>query len=194
MWPAEDRHCRAIIFEHVNQVARVLKHVKHRELCVQAGGNCGVFPKELTKHFGHVHTFEMQPDNFRCLQANVLELNVDKYHAALGAKRGTVMSVLPDNEENNYGAFRMATGNETVLIMLDDLRLPACDLIYLDVEGAEGEVVLGATQTIEKYKPVIAIEDKGLDKKFGFTIALPLLEALGYRVVEELGNDKVLVC
>jgi FkbM family methyltransferase len=194
MWPAEDRHCRAIIFDHVHQIERVMKHVKGRELCVQAGGNCGVFPKEFAKHFRSVHTFEMQADNFRCLQTNVPELNVDKYHAALGAKRGTVKAVLPENEANNCGAFYMADGQESVLIMLDDLNLPALDLLYLDVEGAEGEVILGAKDTIEQFKPIIVIEDKGLDTRFGFRPALPLLESMGYRIVEELGNDKVLEC
>jgi hypothetical protein len=47
-------------------------------------------------------------------------------------------------------------------IAIDDLYLTACDLIILDIEGSEPFALEGARATIDKFKPVIMVEDRGL--------------------------------
>jgi hypothetical protein len=41
---------------------------------------------------------------------------------------------------------------------IDDMHLPSCDLIQLDIEGYELFALQGAQRTIEQYRPVIMIE------------------------------------
>ena len=43
-------------------------------------------------------------------------------------------------------------------VIIDELDLPSCGLIQLDVEGYEYFALLGARRTIEKYHPVIMVE------------------------------------
>ena len=46
----------------------------------------------------------------------------------------------------------------TPTMRIDDLALPGCDLIQLDLEGYELFALKGGLDTINKYKPVIVIE------------------------------------
>lgn len=43
-------------------------------------------------------------------------------------------------------------------IAIDDIPKTACDLIWVDVEGAEVQVMMGATRTIEAFHPQLVIE------------------------------------
>ena len=43
-------------------------------------------------------------------------------------------------------------------MLIDDLNLPGCDLIQLDLEGYEFYALQGGIETIKKHKPVIVIE------------------------------------
>jgi len=44
------------------------------------------------------------------------------------------------------------------MITIDELNLDGCDFIKIDVEGFEWGVLLGAIETIKKYKPIIFYE------------------------------------
>ncbi len=44
------------------------------------------------------------------------------------------------------------------LISIDSLNLPRADFLKIDVEGMEEDVLMGATNTIQKYKPIMMIE------------------------------------
>lgn len=43
-------------------------------------------------------------------------------------------------------------------ISIDDIPKTSCDLIWVDVEGAELQVMMGATRTVEAYHPQLIIE------------------------------------
>lgn len=44
-------------------------------------------------------------------------------------------------------------------MVLDSLKLEACDFLKLDIEGMEREAILGARKTIERFKPVLYVEN-----------------------------------
>ncbi len=67
LWPVEDRGAADVLFSQVSSLARVYPHVRKFEVAVQAGGNCGLWPRELGQKFETVYTFEPDPVNFRCL-------------------------------------------------------------------------------------------------------------------------------
>ena len=59
----------------------------------------------------------------------------------------------------NLGGVSIGTeGEEVSMITVDSLNLSSCDFLKIDVEGAEGLVLLGAKETLLKYKPVICFE------------------------------------
>lgn len=141
-----------------------LQHVKGRSVCVQAGGNCGVYPSKLSEHFGAVYTAEPDVDNFSCMALNASKDGIYAFRAAFGAKAGTIGL---HKVEGNAGAHWIAGKGTIPVVTIDSLGLPACDLIALDVEGAELIALMGAEATIKAHRPTIITEDKGHISRFG---------------------------
>ena len=67
---------------------------------------------------------------------------------------------------------------------VDSLNLEACDAIQFDLEGYESAALLGAAQTIEKYRPIISLETK-IDSD----AAVMFLESWGYKKIGSTRND-----
>ncbi len=140
----------------VTDVEVAVKEVRTKGVAIQAGGHVGLFPRQLAKHFSYVFTFEAIPEMAECLK-----LNVDRYpniiveNVALGAERGKAVFTAKKS-----GRSRENVDGDVVVqqIPIDSLKLPRCDLIYLDIEGGEVAALTGAAETIEKFRPVIAVE------------------------------------
>jgi FkbM family methyltransferase len=196
-WPDNDVDANPVVTGQMQDLSVVLPYVQGRKVCVQAGGNVGMWPKYLSTLFETVYTFEPDPENFNCLCHNVPEHNVIKFNTALGAVHEMVRVGSPDKaHDNNCGAYQVL-GHGTIPVMrIDDLILPACDLLYLDVEGYEYFAVQGGLRTIEDFLPVIAYEDKDLPNNYGIEreqLATYLIKTLDYQVVERIHRDIVLV-
>lgn len=160
-------------------------HVKKYDLCIQAGGNLGLYPRLLANRFKTVYTFEPDPLNFHCLVNNCQVDNVIKVNAALG-EDNSFCSVLR-NHRSNVGMHRTIKDvNGTIPILaIDSLNFNDCDMICLDTEGYEYHIIKGALKTIEKYKPVITCENKD-----GSNI-LDLIGQFGYKVIDVSVADTV---
>lgn len=139
-----------------------LQFVTGRTACVQAGGNLGVFPKRLAQVFETVYTFEPDAELFASLTRNAPELNIVKMQAALGCERIPVRMQCSRRDKSGRAVHEGLThvaGRGTIpTIMIDDLGLPVCDLIYLDVKGWEFFALQGARETVRRCRPVIAVE------------------------------------
>lgn len=191
-WPATDVECAAVIWKSLDDLDGVLSLCPGRTLAVQAGGNCGVWARHLAALFGRVVTFEPDPLNFACLVMNTVQMPVTAYPAALGEGHGWCDL---ERKTNNAGAHQVTEGSLFPVMALDVLRLPACDLLYLDIEGSEPAALRGAMETIRAYRPVIAFEEKGLSERLGDPLgaAEDLLMEEGYQVVARPGRDVVMV-
>jgi FkbM family methyltransferase len=77
------------------------------------------------------------------------------------------------------------------MITLDCLNIPACDLIQLDVERYEYNVLVGAKNTIEKYKPVISVEVHTSGE--GDEEVLQFLKDINYVQVDKSNADAIFV-
>ncbi len=84
LWPASDVGAAAVMFSGVADLDVAYKHCSKFDVAIQAGGNCGVWPKAMGEKFELVYTFEPDPMNFRCLCANAPAENIYKFNAALG--------------------------------------------------------------------------------------------------------------
>lgn len=197
MWPIEDRACAAVVFDTVPDMDHALEHCRKFDLAVQAGGNMGVWALALAPKFGRVVTFEPDPRNFRALVHNTASAeNILALPCALGADGGEWCGLeLSAREANNVGAYQVTKGATAPIVALDSFNLPALDLLYLDIEGFEMPAILGAMETIQKFRPVIAIEDKGLSERYGYLkgSAEQALAPLGYEVVARPHRDVVMV-
>lgn len=195
MVPEHDEHCYQALIDQGDSVDRVLKHVKGRSLCVQAGGNFGVWPRKLAPLFESVYTFEPDALNFACLAWNTRDFeNVYRFQAALRGAAGFVGLDMTERERHNAGAYQVVKSGRIPSMCIDDFHLRSCDLIYLDIEGSEPLALFGAQNTLRRFKPVLALEDKGIGDLAMRNKAFLLLHEIGYRQVDEVYKDKVLAC
>ncbi len=177
----------------------MLSHVSadRTGLCVQAGGNLGYFPIAFSKVFDRVVTFEPDPVNFQCLSHNCVEENIIKLQAALGYDRMWVEIEIPSI--THVGLNQVKIGGEPLVpvLRIDDLNLPACDLIQLDLEGFEYYALRGAEETIRQFKPTLAVELVGHTSRYGGgegdKHCYEFLSFMGYEEVETIYNDKIFV-
>lgn len=194
-WPAADLDCRKVVFDTTTDLNHAYKHCRGFDTVVQAGGNMGVWPWKMAQRFKHVYTFEPDPACFPYLVDNTIGTpGLVAFNYALFSSSGTCRIV--SEHGRNMGAQYIAPGSDIPTMTIDSLDLLACDLIYLDIEGAENEALLGAQQTISEFHPVVAIEDKGLSARFGTQQGHieKWLESYGYSVVARPHRDVVLAC
>lgn len=203
LWPAMDVKCAQVVFDMSRDLELVMKYVdgmgaRPSRSCIQAGGNCGVWPRALAAHFAQVYTAEPHPLNFVALTVNTADmLNVIRLQVAFGFDRVTVGTALAAHETDNCGAFFVTPGKGAIpTIRIDDLAIPDCALIYLDIEGFELEALRGAEYTIGRGRPVIVLEDKGLSTRYGTEIGQAgewIMKTFPYRQAARIHRDVVLV-
>lgn len=172
-----------------------LANVSGRTRVIQAGGAMGLYPATLAQHFQHVVTFEPDPENWACLQANLAARDclqrVRAWNAGLGAQNGWGGMARP--EPTNCGANRMTEGGDIPVYALDHFRWHGpVDAIWLDIEGLELAALKGAEQTIRDHSPVIVTEENGNGAKYGVgpTDIEDYLETLGYERQGGVGRDR----
>lgn len=163
-----------------SHVDGIMDLVEDWSVCVQAGGNQGMYPRLLAEAFQHVYTFEPDPLNFYCLVDNCQKDNIYKMQAALGEHTG--LAKVNRGAMNNTGTHTVSTDGDCFvpMVTIDSLNLRSCGFIMLDIERYELQALKGALQTIERYKPVIQCE-------CGNDEILNLLSPFGYK---DVGKSK----
>jgi FkbM family methyltransferase len=174
----------------------IVARVPIRRAVIQAGGNLGLFPKRLAHFFPTVYTFEPAPKLFPLLVANAPEPNIIRYQAALGLQRQLVRmdQTRRDGKPNAHEGITHVAGAGTVpTLRIDDLALPRCDLIQLDLEGYEWWALQGAVETLERCRPVLAVEINKNCGYYGLEAAAirAWILARGYSWADRLHSDDV---
>lgn len=164
------------------------------DVVVEVGSNIGVHTIPLAQRVGNlgkVVAVEAQPAIFHYLCANVALnglFNVITHGCGCGATYDT-MTIPPidysAHQMQNFGGVTLgkqdAGGVMVKIVPLDDLifDLPKVDLLKLDVEGMEGDVILGAIKTIQKFRPRMYLENDRLEKSQAL---IEQIMALDYRL------------
>jgi FkbM family methyltransferase len=163
--------------------------IENFKVALDIGCRVGEFTRYLQLDFDHVHAFDPRIwPNFRY---NVDLGKVTHYKCALGDEAGEIQMYA--------GSHTPSVGNEprTVPVYtLDAFEFEDVDYIKIDVEGFEKKVLLGGARTIERWNPVIVIEQNHvvLDGEEQYS-AKEYLESIGYRnvAVDSRGWDFVMV-
>lgn len=168
---------------------KYFKYLDNNSLVVTAGACCGMHTRFYANKFERVYAFEPDARSFHCMVNNTPFRNVVKFNAGLGATCGTYK--LDITNTDNIGIHKIVPPNlmgenyhPIQMLTIDSLNLPACSLIQLDVELYEKQVLLGAEETIDKYKPVIVVEHFS-DHEF--------MDRLGYKKVDQSFSDSIYV-
>lgn len=189
--PRNDNVCFSACMKTLPDLALAVSHCAQKRIAVQAGGNVGVWARGLAHEFATVYSFEPDPLNFRCLTSNTPD-NVVCLQAALSAGSQETPCTLK-SIPGNIGAHETNRGEIGVYpsMQIDELHLPGCDLIYLDIEGDELSAFFGAFSTIAKFSPVIGFEDKGVKGTVKGEVA-DFLAGLGYKVIATPNRDVIM--
>lgn len=186
-WPDRDKTCHSSSY-NLEGVELTYKLCTKHDLAIQAGGNVGVWPRELRKKYKRVITFEPSSENFELMLKNLSGVDVQMFHAALGDRAGRC-NIKPNPE--NCGDDQTTPGADVLVMAIDDLEMDP-DLIYLDIQGDELPALKGASRTIARCSPVIAIEIDGHSmRKHGDP--RPFLMDLGYKRVDRAHQDEIFV-
>lgn len=162
------------------------RYVKTKTIAVQAGGHTGLWARRLSKMFEFVYTFEPVPELFECMRKNTGDRQeIIARQAALGPTSGTCKFA---KRSGGRGKIHEDGDAEVQMIAIDDLELPRCDLMYLDIEHGEIPALEGAAKTIEAHSPVLALEVH-LDQE---QKVRAWARANRYEPIEKVHNDWIL--
>lgn len=191
LWPKGDRYTWPTVKDELAEIPELAELCKNKRVCVQAGGNGGLWPDHLAQIFERVYTFEPDPINFRCLVHNVARENVVFMQAALGAGPSFIAMDRWCGPENP-GANRVQDGGHIPVIALDSLQLTNVDLIQLDIEGYELNALNGAKETIDRCRPVVCLELRNHSYHFGTTdeSIRDFMRGRGYRQIKRVFFDE----
>ena len=160
------------------------KNVSSFGTVVQAGGYCGIFPRLSGEKFKIEYTFEPDPSNFFCLSLNCPMSNIIKAQGILGNEYGLMSLVRQVNNNRGMNYATKLVNSYLPTYRIDDLRLEDCSLIQLDTEGYEYNILLGAKNTIEKFKPLISLEDSNAQIE-------DYLFQFGYKKIADVHRDSI---
>lgn len=191
--------------EYLEEEAALYRQLlKRGQTVVDAGANIGAFTVLFARIVGVeglAHAFEPYRRLYHMLCANLALnrlTNVQAHHGAAGRAAGVMTAPPVDfGEPGNFGGVSLTPmggsegAGETVPVSaLDTLGLERCDLIKIDVEGMEGEVLAGAQATIERFQPLLYVENNRQEKSAAL---IGQLFELGYRLywhIPRLFNPK----
>lgn len=185
----------------IKKLRTALSYCSQFRTAVDVGAHVGMWTMQLAKRFAYVHAFEPVAAHQDCFERN-LEFDVcdDRYEGgvklypfALGDHEG---SVRIDTAPTSSGDSKVGGDGDIPLSTLDLFDLRDVDFIKLDCEGYEYFALKGGKRTILRDLPTIIVEQKpGRGQQFGLreTQAVEWLQSLGYRCVEKMSGDFVMV-
>lgn len=148
------------------------KYITKEDVVVDVGANIGCHTIVFARIAKNVIAFEAQRPIFQILCGNMAIndfRNVVALNEAIGQANGEIkVPVLDYSVDNNLGSTSLqghrhdGEGLQTELCRLrtiDSIGLAKCDFIKADIEGMELDMLLGATQTIEKFRPILYVEN-----------------------------------
>lgn len=175
---------------------------------VDVGAHLGLLSSAMAKHFRRVISFEPNDFNYRLLVANMSInrlLHVECINTPLFSKAVRLSLGKPEDQEvplptkspkefdgfaaSNLGAYSFTQDGTDIFPAtartLDSYALDDVVFLKIDAQGADGEILQGALDTIRRCRPVIVFEwEQLLSQKYGTTIkeVISLLREANYNV------------
>ncbi|RAP23098.1 FkbM family methyltransferase [Candidatus Marinamargulisbacteria bacterium SCGC AG-343-K17] len=176
-------------------------------IAIDCGANIGVHTIQwgnLMHNWGTIYSFEAQEKIFYALAGNIVMnncFNIHAFHKAVSFENGHLMIPKLDyTKSSSFGSFEIKKKESTEFIgqpidyendlisvptiTLDSLELDRLDLVKIDVEGMEIDVLTGAKQSIEQFKPILVIEFIKSD----LTLLNEFLNSMDYKIIPMNSN------
>jgi len=143
---------------------------------VEIGAHIGTLTIPLAKMVGlqgRVLVFEAQRQLAQMLLGNLALNEITNTTVMIAVAGSKVESVKVPKVDygivGNFGGISMLTLDsqsctELPMMSLDVMNISSVHFVKIDVEGMEQEVILGMSDTIRKFKPVLYVENDRTDK------------------------------
>lgn len=158
---------------------------------IEIGANIGTHTQYFSKAVGNegkVFAYEPQRVVFQTLCANMALnsiTNVYTYQVALGNENKTILiPPINYNLKGNYGGISVNSFNKGEPVEQKKLDyfidyFDSVKFIKVDVEGMEKDVLQGAIKIIDKYKPILYVENDRQEKSREL---IEFIQSLGYEL------------
>jgi FkbM family methyltransferase len=148
------------------ELSLVLAMVHRGDHVADIGANHGLYTHALAKRGAVVEAFEPQPECVAVLQAYASRRrlrNVRVHPVALSSASGIGALHVPRGSASSPSASLRAAHDtdvalEVALAPLDSFEFSDLRFLKIDVEGAELDVLRGATETLRRSRPLLFVE------------------------------------
>ena len=139
--------------------------IEKEDVVFDCGANIGSFSAFVLAKGCELHAFEPIVDTFEILKHNLRHYGESQKHinnVGLSNRKGLLDFYFNDSNDANYLNYRDYKEKKkcsvtTIDEYVDEHHIQKVDFIKADVEGAERDMLIGAIDTIKKYKPKISI-------------------------------------
>lgn len=166
-----------LFMKHYEQSTNIVlsKWVEKNFHVVEAGAHIGsetLLIASKVGELGKVYAFEPNPLVMRRLHINII-LNgftdrVQLFDTALGDREEEISFYIKNEETPNQGMsskyqfdndlIEIKTTQQSLDYAVKIQKIPRVDLLKMDVQGSEMDILIGASETIEKHRPTIFME------------------------------------
>ena len=167
--------------------AEAYRFVKEYNIAIDVGANIGFWTKPLLDKFKKVIAFEPVFDILTCLKKNTVGLNIEYNHLILSDQKTTADMITDQiNTGNNYVDSSSFGCGKIPVNTIDNLNLPMFNLIKIDCQGHDYLVLKGAVNTLQKFQPVVVVEQEDNENKCS-----DLLNKLGAKKLSKVRKDYI---
>jgi FkbM family methyltransferase len=186
------------VFMETDYLEHLLRATEEANVFCDVGGYHGFY--SLVSNSEKSIVFEADPTNAERIRQN-LELNPDRDIELVEKAVWSSETTLQFEAEASGTSHVSENGIEIESVTLDSFfeNTEDPDVVKIDVEGAEGHVLEGAKQVMERSKPTIFLEIhlKGRTDSFGYSKKelYSVLDSFGYEFVfsENRGGEKLVI-
>lgn len=126
---------------------------------------CEIIPQKKIKYYA----FEPFKDNYEKLQENIKQIGfceeIKAYNVGVGIKSEKKAFIGAQNGDLEGGHFIFGEQNCDIkgecleIVRIDDLEIDVNGVLYIkmDIEGSELDALMGAEETMKKYRPYLSI-------------------------------------
>jgi len=178
-----------------NCYEKSLANIKENSVVIDIGAHIGIFSMYCSPKCKQVFSYEAHPENFSLAQKNIKNKNINNIkieNLAVWSKSNEKIFI-SDSEETRTGehTINKEKGFEVETISLEDIflknNIQRCDLLKIDVEGAEYAILFSAPDIIFEKIESISMEyhpDVNKDKRKDDLVRL--FENKGYQTEETI--------
>lgn len=163
------------------ELSIIMKFIKKGDYVFDIGSNIGAFTVPFLKKIGKsgkVFSFEPQKEIYEILKMNVeknKEYNIELFRSGVGLEKTTIdLTFINYNVVDNFGGVSLVQNKDNPffpdksdakqkisITNLDKfLHLKKCNFVKIDVEGMELDVLNGGKLFINKFRPIMWIENQ----------------------------------